>query len=160
MHPNEQLIHDFYSALQKLDWQTMQQCYAPDIDFSDPVFNQLKGDEVFAMWHMLCVKAKDFELKFSNISADDTRGSARWEAGYTFLRTGRRVHNVIFAEFKFVNGRIIRHSDHFSFWKWSWMALGPTGLLLGWSGFLKRKVQQQGLSGLQMFIRRHYSKKD
>ena len=160
MHPNEKLIHDFYSAFQKLDWKSMQQCYAPGIDFSDPVFIQLKGDEVLAMWHMLCSKAKDFELKFSDINADDNRGAARWEAVYTFSQTGRRVHNVIFAEFQFANGKIIRHSDHFSFWKWSRMALGPTGWLLGWSGFLKRKVQQQGLSGLRMFSRRHYSKKD
>jgi len=160
MNSNEQLIHDFYTAFQKLDWQAMQQCYAKDIHFSDPVFGDLKGNDVVAMWHMLCNKAKDFELKFSGIQADESHGSASWEAIYTFSQTGRKVHNVIFAEFQFAEGKIVRHSDHFSFWRWARMALGPIGLLLGWSGFLRRKVQQQGLGGLKLFILRHHSKKE
>jgi len=159
MQPNEQLIHDFYNAFQKLDWQTMQQCYAENIHFSDVVFGDLKGDDVSAMWHMLCDRAKDFELSFSDVQADDSHGSARWEASYTFSQTGRKVQNVIFAEFQFAEGKIVRHSDHFSFWRWSRMALGPMGVLLGWSGFLKRKVQQQALVGLKLFKRRHHSKK-
>ena len=160
MNSNEQLIHDFYSAFQQLDWQGMQHSYATNIHFSDPVFNDLKGEDVIAMWHMLCNRAKDFELKFSHIQADENRGSARWEATYTFSQTGRKVKNVIFAEFQFVNGKIIRHSDHFSFWHWSRMALGPVGIALGWSNFFKNKVQQQGLNGLKLFILRHHSKKN
>ena len=159
MQPNEQLIHDFYNAFQKLDWQAMQQCYAENIHFSDAVFGDLKGDDVSAMWHMLCDRAKDFELNFSDVQADDSHGSARWEASYTFSQTGRKVQNVVFAEFQFAEGKIVRHSDHFSFWRWSRMALGPMGVLLGWSGLLKRKVQQQALAGLKLFKRRHHSKK-
>lgn len=160
MHPNEQIINNFYSAFQKLDWQAMQSCYTENIHFSDPVFNDLNGEQVGAMWHMLCNRAKDFELNFTDIKADDTHGSARWLASYTFSQTGRRVNNVIFAEFQFSDGKISRHSDHFSFWKWSQMALGPIGLVLGWSSFLKNKVHQQGLSGLNSFIERVHSKKD
>jgi len=159
MHSNEKLINDFYSAFQKLDWQGMQQCYAQNIHFSDPAFTDLNGEEAGAMWHMLCSRAQDFELSFSDVHADDTHGSARWQANYIFSKTGRKVQNVIFAEFQFADGKIVRHSDHFSFWRWSRMALGPIGLFLGWSGFLKRKVQQQALGGLKMFMRRHYSKK-
>jgi len=158
MQANEQLIHKFYSAFEKLDWQTMQQCYADDIHFSDVVFGDLKGEDATAMWHMLCDRAKDFELNFSHVQANDSQGSARWEASYTFSQTGRKVQNVVFAEFQFVDGKILRHSDHFSFWRWSRMALGPMGALLGWSGFLKRKVQQQALAGLELFKRRHRSK--
>ena len=158
MHPNEQLIRKFYEAFQALDWETMQLCYAENIHFSDPVFTDLYGEEVVAMWHMLCKRAKDFDLKFSDIGADETHGSARWEATYTFSQTGRRVHNVIYAEFQFSNGLISRHSDHFSFWRWSAMALGPVGTVLGWSGYLRRKVQHKGLVGLKMFIRRYHSK--
>ncbi len=159
MNQNEQLIHDFYSAFQKLDWQSMQQCYSPDIHFSDPAFSDLKGNEAAAMWHMLCTRAKDFELSFSDVQADDSQGSCCWKATYTFSQTGRKVQNVVFAQFQFVDGKIVRHSDHFSFWRWSRMALGPVGLWLGWSGFLKRKVQHQALNGLRLFMRRHYSKK-
>jgi len=155
MHENAQLIDKFYTGFKHLDWQVMSDCYHQDIEFSDAVFTDLKAEQVTAMWHMLCEKAEDFELTFSQVQADDTHGSARWEATYTFSRTGRRVHNVIFAEFQFADGKIIRHSDHFSFWRWSSMALGAPGILLGWSGVFRRKVQQQAFSGLKLFMRRN-----
>ncbi len=156
MHPNEQIIHDFYSAFQQLDWQAMGELYAKDAGFSDPLFSDLKGRDITAMWHMLCEKAENFELSFTDIKADDHQGAARWEAAYTFSSSGRaggkHVHNIIFAEFQFAGGKIIRHSDHFSFWRWSSMALGPAGRLLGWSGLLRRKVQSQANAGLRRFM--------
>ncbi len=42
------------------------------------------------------------------------RGSARWEAVYPFSETGRIVHNRIRAEFRFRDGKIIEHRDHFT----------------------------------------------
>ena len=50
-------------------------------------------------------------------------------------------------------GRIIQHRDIFSFWKWSFMALGPIGLVLGWSPIIRKKVQQRAFRGLDKFIR-------
>ncbi len=155
MHPNEQLIHDFYAAFNQMDWQAMGQCYTSEAHFNDPVFCDLKGADVTAMWHMLCERAEDFDLDLRDVSADDERGSARWDAYYTFARTGRRVHNVVFAEFQFTDGRISRHSDHFSFWRWSSMALGPVGRWFGWSGLLKRKVQRRATAGLSAFKRKN-----
>lgn len=155
MNKNEQLIHDFYNGFKQLDWQLMSACYHADITFSDPVFTYLQGEEVGGMWRMLCTKAEDFELSFDQVKADEIHGSARWQATYTFSKTGRKVHNVIFAEFQFSEGKIIRHSDHFSFWRWSKMALGPMGMLLGWSGYLRRKVQLQALLGLRLFLKRN-----
>ena len=38
-------------------------------------------------------------------------------------------------------GKIVRHIDRFDFWRWSRMALGPAGLLLGWTPLLHKKVQ-------------------
>jgi len=159
-HANEKLIESFYSAFQRLDWQSMCECYHPGVQFSDPVFTMLNGQEVTDMWHMLCTKAQDFELNYSHIHADDTLGAARWVVTYRFPQTGRCVKNVIFAEFQFAEGKIIRHSDHFSFWRWSKSALGTSGLFLGWSGFLRRKVQQRALVGLQAFSRKANFTKD
>lgn len=152
MHPNEKLIHTFYSCFQTLDAKGMATCYHENIRFSDPAFPDLKGAEAGAMWEMLCSQAKGFELSFSDISANDTTGSAHWEARYDFTATRRRVHNRINAEFKFQDGKIIQHQDSFNFWKWSFMALGPMGLMLGWSPMLRKKVQQQAAKGLKKFI--------
>ena len=51
---NEQIIRRFYSAFQRLDYKTMQECYSDDIIFFDTVFGLLKGEEVKAMCEMLC----------------------------------------------------------------------------------------------------------
>lgn len=153
MHPNKALIERFYSCFQVLDGDGMAQCYHEEIEFSDPVFPKLQGSKVGAMWKMLCSQAKGFELTFTDTQADDTMGRAHWEAAYIFTTTGRKVHNKINASFRFQDGKIIHHQDNFNFWKWSFMALGPVGLLLGWSPLLKNKVQRQADKGLTRFIK-------
>ena len=152
-HPNEQLINDFYTAFARLDWQAMSDCYHPEIEFSDPVFEGLQAVDTVHMWHMLCDSAEQFELSHDKVQADDTHGSACWQATYVYPATGRKVKNLIFAEFQFKNGKICRHTDHFSFWRWSRMALGPLGLLLGWSGRFRHKVQQRAMLALRRFKR-------
>jgi hypothetical protein len=152
MHPHEELIENFYTSFQKLDAEEMARCYHPGIRFSDPVFPVLSKAEVGEMWKMLCSQAKNFELTFALIEADDQRGKAHWEARYDFSATGRRVHNKIEAEFEFQDGKIIKHTDTFNFWKWSSMALGPIGFLLGWTPLLRKKVQKQARGRLAKFM--------
>jgi limonene-1,2-epoxide hydrolase len=152
MHPNEELIKTFYTSFQKLEAEAMARCYHADIRFSDPVFPVLTGPEASQMWRMLCTQAKNFELTFSDIQADERQGKAHWEARYDFSATGRRVHNKIDAEFEFQDGKIIRHTDDFDFWKWSRMALGPIGFLLGWTPLLRKKVQRQARERLSRFM--------
>ncbi|MFN8348635.1 MAG: nuclear transport factor 2 family protein [Spirosomataceae bacterium] len=152
MHPNQALIERFYTAFQQKDYQTMQQCYHPEVRFSDPVFPKLKGKEAGLMWEMLLTRGKDLTITFTNVQADDRNGHCDWEAVYTFSGTGRRVHNVIHAEFLFRDNLIARHDDTFSFYKWASQALGITGRLLGWSRFLEEKVQAQAAAGLAKFM--------
>ncbi len=151
MHTNEELIENFYTSFQKLDAEAMVRCYHPDIRFSDPVFPVLNGSGAGDMWRMLCAQAKNFELTFAGVQANDQTGRASWEASYDFSATGRRVHNKIKAEFEFQDGKIIKHTDAFDFWKWSSMALGPVGVLLGWTPMLRRKVQKQAGERLAKF---------
>lgn len=127
-------------------------CYHPAIRFSDPIFPHLSASETRAMWRMLCSQAKNFELTYGNVHANERTGKAHWEARYDFSATGRRVHNRIDTEFEFQEGKIIKHTDTFDFWKWSSMALGPVGLLLGWTPLLRRKVRKQAGERLAKFI--------
>jgi len=154
MQSNEDIIKRFYSAFQKLDYQTMNNCYSQDIIFSDPVFLVLKGDEVRSMWEMLCRNAKDFSLTFSDIELlDEEYATCRWTASYTFSKTGRKVVNKIKAYMKFDEGRIIEHSDAFRLSTWIGQALGWKGVLLGWSGFMKRAVQKNARKNLDKFMK-------
>lgn len=154
MHPNAELIQRFYKAFQRRDAAAMGACYHADARFSDPVFPALRGNDARAMWAMLCARGKDLRVEFSDVQADDSSGSARWEARYTFGATGRRVHNVIRAEFVFRDGLIAEHLDDFDFLRWARQALGPAGLLLGWTGYLRRKVQAQARRSLDAYLAR------
>lgn len=150
MHPHEALITRFYEAFRDLDGERMAACYHKEAIFRDPVFPDLRGDDVGRMWRMLASSARDFRLTFRDVRADDATGAAHWEAEYAFARD-RRVHNIIEARFEFRNGLIARHEDSFDFWRWSRMALGPTGVLLGWTPLLQRKVQQDAARRLAKF---------
>ena len=149
MHPNEALIARFYEAFQRRDAAAMGACYHRDVQFSDEIFPELHGDAVRAMWTMLCERGKDLTIEHSQVHADTATGRAHWDAWYTFSGTGRRVHNAIRAEFEFRDGLIIRHRDRFAFWRWAQQALGPAGLLLGWSRFLRGRVQAQAARSLR-----------
>lgn len=148
---NRALINRFYEAFARRDGAAMAACYHPEARFSDPAFPDLRGAQIGAMWTMLCERAQDFSLTFRDVQADAERGSAHWEAKYLFSKTGRHVHNIIEAEFSFKDGLIVAHDDRFDFWRWSRQALGPAGLLLGWSGFLRAKVQAEAAKGLAIF---------
>ena len=152
MTANTQLIEQFYTAFQKKDYKAMQDCYDDKATFSDPVFQNLNAEQVRAMWEMLCLRGKDLEIKFSDVKAHDAEGSAVWIASYTFSSTGKYVVNHVFARFKFENGKIVEHTDHFNFHKWSGQALGLSGRLLGWMPFVKNKVQKSAMVALNDFI--------
>ena len=152
MHPNEIFIHRFYRAFQQKDYRTMQESYHPEASFSDPVFGSLTADETKAMWQMLITSAKDLEISFGRIVADDEVGRCRWEARYLFSGTGRKVHNIIRADFVFKDGLIMRHNDDFDFWRWSRMALGRPGLVMGWSPYLLNAVRGKVKKRLERWI--------
>lgn len=150
-HPNAQLIETFYTAFQRRDAEAMVACYAPDVWFSDPVFHDLRGPRAGAMWRMLAARASSLEVTFRDVRADDKTGSAHWEARYLFSATGRQVHNVIDARFEFRDGKITRHADTFDLWRWSGMALGAKGKLLGWAPPIKNAIHKTAMRGLEAF---------
>jgi ketosteroid isomerase-like protein len=151
MHPNEELINNFYSAFAAGDHATMAGAYTDDATFSDPVFPNLSADEVRAMWRMFCTGGNEIKLNFSDVRADDKAGSAHWDAVYKFPKTGREVHNHINASFLFRDGKIVRHRDDFNLYAWTRMALGPMGTLLGWSPIVQGQVRKQAASQLRRF---------
>lgn len=152
-HPNAELIERFYQAFQRHDGEGMAACYAPTVRFSDPVFPGLEGERAKDMWRMLCGRANTsgLRIEYSNISADDGHGSAHWEAWYSFGPGKRPVHNIIDAHFHLHNGLISEHFDSFSFWRWSRQAIGPAGLLLGWTPIIQGAVRKQAAAGLDAF---------
>jgi ketosteroid isomerase-like protein len=144
------LVREFYAAFDRRDGAAMAAFYAPDARFHDPVFGDLSGAEAGAMWRMLTSRARDLSVELVTHDAE----SARWLARYTFTQTLRPVVNDVRASFRIVDGLIVEHVDEFSFWKWSRQALGPAGLLLGWTPQLRAKVAREARAGLDEFMAR------
>jgi ketosteroid isomerase-like protein len=148
---NETVIERFYAAFDRHDGATMESCYAPGVHFWDPVFRDLNGPEAGAMWRMLTGRSEDLRVELAENSANETSGTARWIAHYTFS-TGRPVVNDIRATFKFSNGQIVDHRDEFDLWKWTRQALGLPGVLLGWSPIVQGQVRKQARAQLDEFL--------
>jgi ketosteroid isomerase-like protein len=145
---NAALLERFYAAFNRRDGDAMAACYAPDAIFRDPVFGQLDAAETAAMWRMLVGRAADLTVELAEHDADETQGRARWIARYTFSQTGRPVVNQVRAKFKFRDGLIVEHFERFNFWRWARQALGPVGLLMGWSPGLRLRVHREARAGL------------
>ncbi|MBS1748722.1 MAG: nuclear transport factor 2 family protein [Bacteroidetes bacterium] len=153
MSDNKAIIEKFYTSFQQLNAAGMNSCYSDDIIFSDPVFMIRNGDEVRAMWEMLCKNAKNFSLTFSDIELlDEEYATCKWQAKYTFSKTGRLVANNVKAYMRIIDGKITEHSDAFRLSTWIGQALGWKGLIFGWTGFLKRKVQHNASAALLKYM--------
>lgn len=148
---NELLIERFYAAFDAGDGAAMEACYAPDVRFSDPVFTDLRGPRAGAMWRMLTSTPGELRIELLEHEAGEASGSAHWRAHYTFSDTGRAVINDIRASFRFEDGLIAEHLDEFSFYGWARQALGPPGLLLGWTPILRAAVRRKAAAKLEEF---------
>ena len=141
---NKEVIQKFYSAFKEGDSESMIKLYDDDIIFTDPAFGTLKGENAKAMWKMLLSnKDNKAQVTFSNISSTENSGNASWTASYNYGPKSRKVVNHVNAKFEFKNGKISKHTDDFNLWKWTQQALGTSGYLLGWSSFMKKKIQAE-----------------
>ena len=149
---NKSLIVHFYNSFSNGDGAGMASCYHDEVIFEDPAFGVLEGERARQMWMMLTSRNKDVDVSFSDVRADDVKGSASWKAVYHFGPAKRKVVNRILANFEFKDGKIMRHQDRFDLWKWAQQAMGWKGYILGWSGFFQNKLQQQTNKLLDNYI--------
>lgn len=153
IHQNQQLIETFYNAFAKGDANSMTACYHDNVVFEDPAFGRLENGKPSKMWEMLLSRKKEStKVVFENVEANDTTGKANWTATYEYGPNNRKVINHITANFKFKDGKIIEHIDTFNLWKWTKQALGFSGYLLGWSSFMKGKIQKTTNQQLSTYI--------
>ena len=146
-------LERFFDAFARRDGERMAECYHPAATFYDPVFGTLEGERVGAMWQMLTRAADGMELTICDLEGDVRSGSARWVAVYPFGGTGRLVRNEVTSQFEFREGLIVRQTDSFAFYRWCRQALGPVGVLFGWTPVFRRRVRLLAISQLDRSMR-------
>lgn len=150
---NEEILEQFYSSFQRGDAQAMSACYHDSVTFTDPAFGSLNGKEVGAMWSMLLSrKESELNIDYSGVSVNGESGEAYWIASYKYGRKKRPVVNKIHSRFKFRNGKIMEQVDDFDLWAWSRQTVGLIGLLLGWTPFLRNKIQTMARKALTSYM--------
>ena len=152
---NRELIDRFYTAFAQKDAATMNACYANQAVFEDPAFGRLNDAEITAMWSMLIERGgKNLSVTHNILEVSNGKAKAQWTAIYPFSKTQRIVRNKITAEFIIEEGKIVYHKDTFNLWKWSSMALGLPGMLLGWTSFMQKKIRKTALSSLHKYMKK------
>ncbi len=156
MHKNEELILKFYQSFASNNVERMLECYHENIVFHDPAFGTLKAEKAKSMWKMLLSKNdNNLKINFNSIEANELTGKANWIAEYNYGPGNRKVVNKISATFKFLDGEIIEHKDSFNLWSWTKQALGTSGYLLGWSSFMRNKIQTKTNIALTKFMNKN-----
>jgi hypothetical protein len=59
------------------------------------------------------------------------------------------VHNTIDSTFEAQDGVIVVQPGPFNFWKWTRMALGANGKMLGWTPLVRKKVRTMATKRLK-----------
>lgn len=149
MHSHYDLIRRFYGCLASGDAEGAVACYHPDVLFSDPLFPRLRGEAAADLLRMRLAPGTARDVRLLEVSGEADGVTARWTAreairGRTVITQGRSM-------FAFREGRISRHYDHFSLWRWAARSLGPAGAALGWFGPLRWALRQRAARSLERF---------
>jgi|AntRauTorcE11898_2_1112593.scaffolds.fasta_scaffold21693_2 hypothetical protein len=153
-NPFTEIPKKLYQALNDRDYKSMWKLYAMDATFSDPAYGSLKGDEIKAMWHQICVRNTDLEAEILSVTQNDAQTiSYSWKASYTHAMYNGEIENVINGEITVdKNGNILSQHETYSLWKWFSMAIGIAGKLLGWRTSMRENLQRSVRKSLDDFM--------
>lgn len=145
------VLEKLYTCLDHKDHEGMAACYHPDAVFRDIAFDLRGRKRIHAMWHMIA--ESDLRATFTVSRVDGRTATVELVDDYTFRATGRRVHNVIRSDFRFVDGLIIEHLDSCSALRWGVQALGPAKGVVSW--LVPGARRRMAAATLAKFVARH-----
>lgn len=151
------LVARFFEAWGRLDAESLVACLHPEISFSDPMFPNLRREQVPAMWQMLiasmALHPADFSLRHDIVFLEERKAQVHWQVRFRNV-AGRRIHHKALATLTFWDDRIVRHVDGYPFYGWARQSLGLSGKLLGWNKSYREAVQSAARKQLAVFMHR------
>ena len=117
VHPNVQLLRDYFEAKQRLDKEALAAHFTTDVRWWTPISAEQRGlvarpsegrETVVEMLTTLMPQLYGSEgtWTFQNVVADDETGAAQVELDTTVAASGKPYRNTYVFIYRFVNGRI------------------------------------------------------
>jgi hypothetical protein len=123
----------FYGAFAARNNGVMAKCYAPDVQFHDPLFGDVSGaTKLMEMWTTLQGAAKNVQIIPNVQSATaNSDGSwqvkVHWDAHYDLGASGRHVDNHSDTTLIIKDGKIISQQDDWDLSAWTQQAIPVIG---------------------------------
>ena len=126
------VVRRFYDAFEAHDSAAMANLYAGDVKFKDAIFSFTDKPGVVGMWQKIFKADPNAKLKFTVDKVDGDVVIGKWIADYHLGK--RPVHNEVSTTMRVKDGKIVEHTDDFSWKKWAPQAL-PAGKVFTLPGF-------------------------
>ena len=104
------------------------------------------------MWRMLTGGVRGPAVELLEHEADGDSGSAAGSRTTRSRRPAVTWTTTSAPRFRFRDGLIAEHRDEFGFHRWARQALGPPGLLLGWTPIVQGSVRKRARARLDEFM--------
>ncbi len=151
---SEALVRRYFDALARLDGEAMAQCLHPMVSYSDPVFADLRGDDVGWRWRLMTRGASDMHLAYDIVRGDARKAQVQWQARYRFAGSARQVSNKVLTTLTFWDGTIVRQIDEYDFARWSRSSAGVLAWAVCALPGARAALQRRALHRLRAFIDR------
>jgi hypothetical protein len=142
-------VDAFFTALARLDAETIGRLYDEDASYEDPVFGRLAGSAARRRWQLFCWRAARPRLRWAAEPRRDGVVEAHWHMACLYGQ--RRLDLAVRSEFVVQGSRILIHADTYDFWTWARQTLGPTVWLRGVAPNFRRAVRRRARSELGRF---------
>jgi ketosteroid isomerase-like protein len=113
----EQVVTQYYAAMNARDFGALEKLYAPNAMFRDNVFRFDNREGIIGMWKKL---PKDATVKHELLRVDG--GDATTKISWDYTLFGKKVHNEEEAHLTIRDGRITAQREKFDFGKWGHQA--------------------------------------
>lgn len=144
-------------------YEGMHKCLDKDVTFSDMAYKNIKGKQVFAMWHWFCTKKPDpVKVTFDPSETREKDGAVIlvYRAQYIFgydendpSKKGNPIDYKITANLTFEDGQIIHHKDEADIKEWAKQALGSLASTFSWTLPFKIALRYKATKLLDDFMK-------
>ena len=139
MTNHKDIIAIFFDCFNQRDFQKLKTFCTFDIYYFDPLYNLLRGEDVFIMWEHVYGEVDDFSLATTDFK-DDGDGYYVIDLQVNF-KERKQILQAIKAYIRIEEGMVSEYSSAFSIHGLCKQRHGIIGNLLGWNRLYQNRIK-------------------